>query len=176
MDRIAMIGCGGSGKTYLSAALAARLSLPIVHLDAEYYDQAWQPMPREQFAARQRQLVDSPQWLIEGNHASTLPIRLAAADTLVFLDLPAITCLAGILQRRWKYRGGQHADGVYDRITWDFVKYIWGYRKSMRPRIRQLITEHGNHLQVVTLTSRRQAKRWLADLTATATPDGRRTP
>jgi adenylate kinase family enzyme len=176
MDRIVVIGCGGSGKTYLSAQLAALLSLPVVHLDAEYYDEAWQPLPQEQFAARQRELVAPPRWLIEGNYAGTLPIRLAAADTLVFLDLPGWLCLAGILQRRWRYRGGQHADGVFDRITWDFVKYVWGYRKNMRPRVRQLIAEHGSHLHVVTLTSRRRATRWLVDLTPVSTPDGRRSP
>ncbi|MEV3966020.1 hypothetical protein AB0M34_35025 [Nocardia sp. NPDC050193] len=38
-------------------------------------------------------------------------------------DLPALTCLLGIAQRRRRYRGGQHKDGVYDRITWDFVKF-----------------------------------------------------
>jgi adenylate kinase family enzyme len=165
MDRIAVIGCGGSGKTYLSARVADLLSLPVVHLDAEYYDEAWHPLPQEQFAARQRELVGSPRWLIEGNYAGTLPIRLAAADTLIFLDLPGWTCLAGILQRRWKYRGGQHADGVFDRITWGFVRYVWGYRNNMRPRVHQLIAEHGTHARMVTLTSRRQATRWLADLT-----------
>ncbi len=162
MDRIAVVGCGGSGKTWLSQRLAATLSLPVTHLDAEYYDEAWQPMPQEAFAERQRELVAAPRWLLEGNYAGTLAIRLVAADTLVFLDLPAWTCLAGIAQRRWRYRGGQHTDGVYDRITWDFVKYIWGYRASMRPRVRDLIAAHGGHLRVVTLTSRRQATAWLA--------------
>ncbi|HEY6794264.1 MAG TPA: hypothetical protein VI248_06240 [Kineosporiaceae bacterium] len=171
MDRVAVIGCGGSGKTYLSQRLATHLSLPVTHLDAEYYDSNWQPLPQDAFAARQRDLVAQPRWLIEGNYAGTLPIRLAAADTLVFLDLPAWTCLLGILQRRWKYRGGQHQDGVYDRITWNFVTYIWGYRRSMRPRVRQLIAEHGSHLQVVTLSSRRQAARWLEALTQPTLPD-----
>ena len=89
---------------------------------------------------------------------STLPIRLAAADTLVFLDLPASTCLWGIAQRRRRYRGGQHQGaGVYDRITWNFIRYILNYRRTMRPRIRNLLGEH-SHLRVATLTSRRQAR------------------
>jgi hypothetical protein len=108
MDRIAVIGCGGSGKTYVARRLAERLKLPLTHLDGVYYDADWNPLPQDDFAERQRELVARPRWVIEGNYASTLPIRLASADTVIFLDLPAITCLAGILQRHWRYRGGQH--------------------------------------------------------------------
>ena len=65
---------------------------------------------------------------------------------------------------RWHYRGGQHAgDGVYDRIRWSFVRYIWGYRKVMRPKVRDLLTEHGGDAQPITLTSRRDAVRFLTD-------------
>ncbi|MGH3778297.1 MAG: DNA topology modulation protein FlaR [Pseudonocardiaceae bacterium] len=165
MDRIAIIGCGGSGKTHLANQLAALLNLPVTHLDGVYYDADWNPVPQEQFAALQRDLVAGPRWLIEGNYAATLPIRLAAADTVIFLDLPAIICLVGVAQRRWLYRGGQHArDGVYDRITWSFVRYIWGYRKTMLPRVRQLLAEHEVDARLVTLTSRRQATRFVARL------------
>lgn len=171
MDRIAIIGCGGSGKTRLAHHLAALLHLPVTHLDGVYYDADWNPLPQQEFAALQRDLVTGPRWLIEGNYATTLPIRLAAADTVIFLDLPAITCLTGILQRRWHYRGGQHTDGVYDRITWSFLRYIGGYRTTMRPRIRHLLDEHASNAQLITLTSRRQTARFLAHLHAqTPTP------
>lgn len=167
MDRIAIIGCGGSGKTYLANQLAAVLNLPLTHLDAVYYDADWNALPAEEFAALQEKLAAEPRWLIEGNYASSLPIRLARADTVIFLDLPALTCLAAIGQRRWHYRGGQHTkDGVYDRITWDFVRYIWGYRKTMRPRVQGLLDKHGGNATLVTLTSRRQAARYLAQLRA----------
>lgn len=166
MDRIAVIGCGGSGKTFVANQLATLLELPLTHLDAEYYDSNWNPLAQDEFAQLQRRLVSGAKWLIEGNYASTLPIRLEAADTVIFLDLPGITCLAGILQRRMRYRGGQHTNGVYDRITWNFVRYIWGYRKSMRPRVAALIAEHGPHAQLITLSSRRQTKQFLRTLHA----------
>jgi adenylate kinase family enzyme len=170
VDRIAIIGCGGSGKTHLATRLAALLNLPLTHLDGVYYDADWNPLPQDEFAAIQRKLVSAQRWLIEGNYASTLPIRLAAADTVIFLDLPAVTCLIGIAARRWRYRSGQHAkDGVYDRLTWNFIRYIWGYRKIMRPRVRQLVAEYGGHVQLVTLTSRREADRLATQLGAEST-------
>jgi adenylate kinase family enzyme len=167
MDRVAVLGCGGSGKTHLANRLGALLGLSVTHLDALYYDANWNPLPHDEFAALQRKLVNQPRWLIEGNYAATLPIRLGAADSVIFLDLPAVTCLAGIAQRRWRYRGGQHAhDGVYDRITVGFVRYVCSYRKTMRPRVQALLADHAGKARVITLTSRRQAARFLAHLGA----------
>jgi adenylate kinase family enzyme len=164
MERIAIIGCGGSGKTVLARHLADQLRLSVTNLDALYYDDGWNPTPPEKFADLQRELVAADRWLIEGNYASSLPIRLARADAVIFLDLPAWTCLWGIAQRRWRYRGGQHTDGVYDRITWSFIKYVTGYRRSMRPRITGLLAEHGRHARYIHLTSRRQVNRFLRHL------------
>jgi adenylate kinase family enzyme len=167
VDRITVIGCGGSGKTYLANQLGAALGLPVTHLDAIYYDANWNRLPAEEFAELQRELAAAPRWLIEGNYASSLPIRLAATDTVIFLDLPAATCLLGILQRRWWYRGGQHTQvGVYDRITWNFVKYIVSYRTAMLPRVEAAIAVYGAHARLVRLTSRRQAAAFLTQVTA----------
>jgi adenylate kinase family enzyme len=167
VERIAIIGCGGSGKTHLANRLARALDLPLTHLDSVYYDADWNPLSREEFAEVQRALVARPRWLVEGNYTDTLLIRLAAADTVIFLDLDAVTCLTGVLQRRLRYHGGQHAeDGVYDRISWSFVRYIWGYRRTMRPRVHRLLAEHGAHADVITVTSRRQADALVAQFRA----------
>ena len=163
MDRICIIGCGGSGKSHLARSLGTTLGITPVHLDGLYYDADWKPLDKDMFADLQRGLVNAPRWIIDGNYASSLSIRLQAADTVIFLDLPAWACLWGIAQRRFRHRGGQHQDiGVYDRITWDFVRYIRGYRATMAPRVRTLIAEHAGDAEVVILRSRREARHYLA--------------
>jgi adenylate kinase family enzyme len=78
VDRIAIIGCGGGGKSCLARLLGQRLGLQPVHLDGLYYNQDWRALDPEQFAAVQRDLVTAPRWIIDGNYASSLPIRLQA--------------------------------------------------------------------------------------------------
>ena len=169
VDRIAIMGCGGSGKSHLARCIGSRLGITPVHLDARYYDQDWTPLDQEAFAALQHGLVAVPRWIIDGNYASTLPIRLQAADTVIFLDLPGWACLLGILQRQVRHGGGQHqANGEYNRITWGFARYIIGYRKTMAPRVRSLIAEHADGARVVILRSRRAASRYLATVPATS--------
>ncbi len=101
------------------------------------------------------------------SRTSSLPIRLEAADTVIFLDLPAWSCLRGIAQRRLRHGGGQQdAIGVYNRITWNFIRYIIGYREKMAPRVRGLTAEYAGEAEVVVLSSRRAARRYLASVPA----------
>lgn len=168
MNKVVVVGCGGSGKSVLARRLATAAGLPVVHLDGIYYDDDWNPLSKEDFAARQRDLVQEPAWVMDGNYASTMPIRLAAADAVIMLDLPAPACLWGILRRRLRYRGGQHADvGVYDRINWSFVRYIVGYRRTMAPRVKAMVADHAPHAQLYAPRSRRQARRLVDELTTT---------
>lgn len=162
MDRIAIIGCGGSGKSRVARELGRMLGIMPVHLDGLYYDQDWQPLDTEQFAALQRELVAAPRWVIDGSYASSLLIRLAPADTVIFLDLPATACLWSIAQRRLRHRGGHRAaTGIHDRITWNFIRYILGYRKHMAPRVQRLIAEHTGDSRVIVLHSRRAIRQYL---------------
>lgn len=159
MRRIVVLGCGGSGKSHLARALARHLELEVTHLDAVYFDEEWNAAPMEAFVATQRRLVAESAWIIEGNYASTLPIRLAAADTVILLDLPARTCLRGIVQRHARYGGGQHPEsGTFNRISWSFVRYILTYRRRMLPRVHMAIREHALSADVVVLKSRADAR------------------
>jgi adenylate kinase family enzyme len=163
MKKIAIVGCGGSGKSYLARELGRLLDAPVTHLDAVYYDDEWNALPMEKFAALQRELVSAPGWVIDGNYNSTLRIRLEACDTVVFMDMPTLTCLWGVLSRQLRHGRGQNkGNGIYNRIHMGVIRYVWSYRRTMRPRVIQKIDKFaGHHVEVVPLTSRRQTRRWL---------------
>jgi adenylate kinase family enzyme len=165
VQRVAIVGCGGSGKSYLARELGRLLDLPVIHMDVVYFDDRWNPLPMDRFEAVQRELVAAPRWVVDGNYNSTLHVRLEAADTVVFMDLPTHVCLWGIVSRQLRHGRGQNDQtGVYNRITRDVLRYVLSYRRKMRPRVLANIEEHTSEAQVVALTSRRQARRFVQDV------------
>ncbi len=162
MKRVVIPGCGGSGKSHVAQRLSDVLNIPVINLDALYDDGEWNVLTPNKFAALQHDLAAAPSWIIDGNYATTLPIRLAEADAVVLLDISTVMCLWGIATRRLRQWGSlEKSPGVYGRITWSFVRYVFAYRRVMRPRVQQLMTQHATHAESVVLTNRRSIREWL---------------
>jgi adenylate kinase family enzyme len=169
VERVAIVGCGGSGKSYVARELGRLLDLPVIHMDAVYFDDQWNPLPMERFEAVQSGLVAASRWVIDGNYNSTVQVRLEAADTVVFMDLPTSVCLWGILSRQLRHGRGQNdQNGVYNRITGDVLRYVLSYRRKMRPRVLAKIDRHASGAHVIALTSRRQTRRFLRQVASGA--------
>jgi len=167
VERIAVIGSGGAGKTKLANELGRRLSLPVLHIDGFY----WQNRPGigrvestpEQWRAIHDQMISGEQWVIDGMKLGVLPARLAAADAVVFLDLPTWRCLSGVLKRRLRYRGHLRPDlGVYDRINREFIRWILSFHRRVRPRILELLDN--TDCRVIIVASRREVAAFLGAL------------
>jgi adenylate kinase family enzyme len=162
MDRILIVGCCGAGKSTLAARLGQHLDLPVISLDEIYYDADGAPIDDDEFTQAQQTMVRQPRWIIDGTYEATLPIRLAEADTVIFLDVPAALGLAGILQRWWTY-GSRLRTLVQARIVLPFIGYLVD-RRAMRRNIRDLVAEHGPQATLHTFSSRRQSARFVARL------------
>src|SRR3989338_7021185 len=50
VKKIAVIGCSGSGKTYLSFTLQEKLQLPLIHLDQYAWKPNWEKVDADLFA------------------------------------------------------------------------------------------------------------------------------
>lgn len=164
MDKILIIGSSGSGKSTLAVRLGSILNLPVYHLDRLFWQPGWQETPRDEWRMLQEKLCAEPQWIIDGNYSGTLNVRLSACDTVVWLDLPTVVCLASTLWRILHHRGRTRPDmgeGCPERFDWAFLQWVWSFRKRARPRIVQKLNALPSSTEVVVLTSRRQMARWL---------------
>ncbi len=49
MKKVAIVGCGGSGKSHVARELGRILDAPVTHLDAAFYDDEWNALPMDKF-------------------------------------------------------------------------------------------------------------------------------
>ena len=103
MRRIVILGCAGSGKSTLARLLGERLALPVFHLDQMFWQPGWVKPSDELFDRRVREAVVGESWVIEGNYdRRSFKWRLPRADTLIWMDMPRMTCLRRVLGRTWR--------------------------------------------------------------------------
>jgi adenylate kinase family enzyme len=165
VERIAVVGPGGAGKSTFASALGARLDLPVVHLDRHYWRPGWVEPSKQEWVDLQSALVAADRWVMDGNYGGTLDIRFARADTVIVLEPSRLTCVAGALRRTLANRGrAVQAPGCPERLDLDFLRWIWRYRRDSRPRLDAALARHP-HLRVVELRSRRSAATFLDRLT-----------
>jgi len=167
MQRVLVIGPGGAGKTTFARGLAERTGLPLIHLDTLYWHAGWTPTPNDVWDRTIEQLIAHDTWIMDGNYGRTLSTRLAACDTVIFLDTSRLLSLWRVLQRRVRYRGRSRPDlpaGCPEILTWEFVAWIWTYKTRRRPGILPQLAALPSGTQAIVLRSAREAGEFLDGL------------
>ena len=159
MKRIAIIGSSGAGKSTLAVSLGQKLDLPVIHLDAYYWQPGWRETGTRQWWEMQQELIKDACWIIDGNYGGTLDIRLAAADTIIWLDFNRYLCLSRVLKRYLQYSGKTRPDmaaGCPERLNGEFLKYVWDFPRLQRPKIQAKLNEYDREKQIIILQNPRQ--------------------
>jgi adenylate kinase family enzyme len=167
--RIAVLGASGNGKTTVARALAARLHVPHVELDALHHGPNWAEPPVDEFRSRVAAAVDSDGWVADGDYSSKLgDLVLQRAETVVWLDQP----LPLILWRLWRRtsRRIRRREELWsgNRESWRSAfwgresLFAWTIRTYFRKRrtLPRRFARHP-HLEVVRLRSPREVERYL---------------
>ncbi len=167
MQRIAIIGSAGSGKSTLARQIGEILGLEVIHLDSLFWNAGWVQTDREEFCALLEQLTKRPSWIIDGNYSGTLELRLKAADTVIFLDLPRAVCLWRAVKRRFMYRNQTRPDmapGCPEKMDLEFARWIWNYPKRSRPNVLTKLHQLAPGQELITLRSAAEVRRFLRHL------------
>lgn len=167
MQKILIIGSGGAGKSTLSRQLGDILGLAVIHLDAAYWNAGWEPTPKPEWQETVARLVQQESWVMDGNYSGTMDLRLATADTVIFLDLPRWLCLWRVIKRRWQYAGKTRPDmaaGCPEQLNWEFLQWIWSYPTRRRASILAKLDQLAPHQQVFILRSRAQVQQFVKEI------------
>lgn len=170
MKKIILIGSGGAGKSTLAHKLGKLMNIDVYHLDSMFWKKGWVPISREELIQQQKQIFAKDSWIIDGNYSSTLELRLEAADTIIFLNLPRVQCVYRVIKRRIQYHNRTRPDMGEDckeKLDMEFLKWVWMFPKSKKPNILSKLRELANDKQVIILNSSAEVNKFLNQIEKT---------
>jgi adenylate kinase family enzyme len=175
MQRILIIGAPGTGKSTLARIMGLRLGLPVIHLDAEYWQPGWVEPAKDTWAAKVAMLAARETWVMDGNYSGSWQLRLPRAEAVVWLDLPRRVYLTRTLVRTFGNLGRVRPDlgpDCPERFDWEFVKWVWNYRGRSRNRTIATLDRVRSDKRVVVLRSPGEVAAFIAGLPASLMGSG----
>ena len=158
MNKVIVIGCPGGGKSTFARMLHEKTGLPLYYLDLMYWNADRTTVDRAVFHERLHATMEKESWIIDGNYASTMEMRLAACDTVFFLDYSPEVCLAGIDARRGKSRPDM--PWVETEGDEEFIAFIKNYSTDSRPKVIELLGRYSDK-NIVIFKTRAEADAFL---------------
>lgn len=178
MQRVAVIGNAGGGKTSLSRLLGEALGIPVHHVDSIQYRSGWVKTPETECDRVLNALAASPRWIIDGfGSDAVIEGRLRAWDTVIFVDFPLLVHYWRVCKRRWHARQQQRAELPENcpeftlSYSWKLAKVMWQVHRRYRPWFTRLMGELPESVVVIPVRSPNQCRALVDRYRGQSTPD-----
>lgn len=125
MNRVHVVGTSGSGKTTIARAIAEKLGIRHIELDAIHWQSDWNNLPKDEFRKRVLEETEHGDWTIDGNYSAVRDIVWDRVDTIVWLNIPF-----------WP---------VFLRVTWRTIKRILTREKLWNGNVEGLDALFGKY-------------------------------
>jgi adenylate kinase family enzyme len=139
--RVHVIGTSGSGKTTVAGAIADKLGIRHIELDAIYWQPGWTELPEEEFNQRVREATEEGDWTIDGNYRAVRELIWRRVDTIVWLDIQFLP--------------------VFLRIVWRTIRRIITQEElwnNNTEKLESLVGKYGMPLWVIQIHKKRKAE------------------
>lgn len=158
MRKVAVFGNAGGGKSTLARRLAEVTGLALYSLDAIQFRAGGGQVPHEDYLKVHADILRRERWIIDGfGCVASAWERFAAADTLVYVDLPLLTHYWWVTKRLVKGMAATPEGWPPDSPMWSSTvssyRVVWRCHRRLTPRYRQLVAEAGASRRVHHLRS-----------------------
>lgn len=145
--KIHIIGCSGSGKTYLAKALSKKYNTPHFDLDDIQWDNNaggyGVKMPIEKRTELLNKILENDSWIIEGVYYAWVGDCFRDADKIYVLDISKRVYTYRIIKRAIKRKLGlekgkkETLKSVYNLLKWTDT-----FQNKSMPEIRKILAEY----------------------------------
>ena len=158
MKKIIVLGCSGSGKSTFAVQLHNITGLPLYHLDNIWWKPDRTHISREKFDRKLDELVNLDSWIIDGDYSRTYEKRIAACDTVFFLDYGVDVCMKGITDRIGKER--KDIPWKENKPDPELIKLVKDYEKVDKPVLIELLKKYSDK-EIVIFHNREEANEFI---------------
>lgn len=138
LSRFTIIGLPGSGKSTFAIRLGKILNIPVHHLDRHMFESGGKKRDKEEFLSIQRAMISEKSWIIEGCSMSTLEMRFAETDILIYFHFSRLLCIWRTIKRSLIQDKNLAKTECADLINWRLLRYIWIFDKKKGVSILKL--------------------------------------
>ncbi|MGK7912052.1 MAG: adenylate kinase [Synechococcus sp.] len=157
MNKVAVFGNTGGGKSTLSKRLSNISGLPLVALDLLQYKPGGDKVSHDEYKAAHERALRQDRWIIDGfGSLDTVWERLDAADTLVYMDMSALRHYGWVTKRFLKglFVPPESWPENSPLLKGTLISYstVWLCHKKLTPKYREYVarateTKRVHHLQ-----------------------------
>ena len=160
--KIHIIGCSGSGKTYLAKALSKKYNIPHFDLD----DIQWNnnadgygvKMPIEKRTALLNDILKNESWIIEGVYYAWVGKCFEDADKIYVLDIPKRIYTYRIIKRTIKRKLGlERGKKETLKSVYNLLKWTDTFQNKSMVEIRKMLSHHTQ--KTMWINNRKEVKR-----------------
>jgi len=171
--RVHVVGTSASGKTTFAAALAERLHVPHIELDALHWEPDWTEADDAVMRERLRPAIAGEAWVVDGNYAAVRDLVWERVEAVVWLDLPLRTILWRYVTRtRRRITTGVElwpGTGNREQLRMHLLSrdgLLWWILRTYRRRRREYpqLLAAAPHIAAIRLRSAAEADAWLASI------------
>lgn len=159
--KIHIIGCSGSGKTYLAKALSEKYNIPHFDLDDIQWDNTAEgygvKMPIEKRTELLNNILENEDWIIEGVYYAWVGKCFEDADKIYALDLPKRIYTYRIIKRAIKRKlGFERGKKETFKSVYNLLKWTNTFQNKNMVEIRKMLTKYPS--KTVWLKSKRDVE------------------